>query len=135
MTSSSNIAILGLGIVGQSLAKYFSQQNYSVWGLDDGDLNRFKSKPYFTQLISPQDFKDYSKLKRFFVSPGVPLNHPSLLQAKNFGLKIENELDLAYELQQKNNPSAKLIAITGTNGKSTTTCLIGEILKKAGHKT
>jgi len=64
------------------------------------------------------------------VSPGVPLNTPELIQARKFGLPIIGELELAARFLK-----GKVLAITGSNGKTTTTALAGEILKEAGLPT
>ena len=64
------------------------------------------------------------------VSPGVPLDTPELVQARNFGLPIIGELELAARFLK-----GKILAITGSNGKTTTTTLLGEILKAAGLPT
>lgn len=64
------------------------------------------------------------------VSPGVPLDTPELVQAKTFGLPIIGELELAAHFLK-----GKTLSITGSNGKTTTTALVGEILKKAGLPT
>jgi UDP-N-acetylmuramoylalanine--D-glutamate ligase len=64
------------------------------------------------------------------VSPGVPLNTPELAQVKSFGLPVIGELELAARFLKGN-----MLAITGSNGKTTTTSLVGEILEKAGMPT
>ena len=64
------------------------------------------------------------------VSPGVPLDTPELVQAKNFGRPVIGELELAARFLK-----GKILAITGSNGKTTTTVLAGEILKEAGFPT
>ncbi|MGD0737630.1 MAG: UDP-N-acetylmuramoyl-L-alanine--D-glutamate ligase [Terracidiphilus sp.] len=64
------------------------------------------------------------------VSPGVPLNTPELAQVKSFGLPVIGELELAARFLK-----GKILAITGSNGKTTTTALVGEILTKAGLPT
>ena len=64
------------------------------------------------------------------VSPGVPLNTPELVQAKNLGLPVIGELELAARFLQ-----GKMLAVTGSNGKTTTTTLLGEILSSAGLPT
>jgi UDP-N-acetylmuramoylalanine--D-glutamate ligase len=64
------------------------------------------------------------------VSPGVPLDTPELVQARNLGLPIIGELELAARFLK-----GKILAITGSNGKTTTTALAGEILKEAGYPT
>jgi UDP-N-acetylmuramoylalanine--D-glutamate ligase len=61
------------------------------------------------------------------VSPGVPLNTPELAQVKSFGLPVIGELELAARFLK-----GRTLAITGSNGKTTTTALVGEILQKAG---
>jgi UDP-N-acetylmuramoylalanine--D-glutamate ligase len=63
------------------------------------------------------------------VSPGVPLNIPLLQRAAGRSIPVIGEIELAYRYLQGN-----VIAITGSNGKSTTTALIGEILKVAGRQ-
>jgi UDP-N-acetylmuramoylalanine--D-glutamate ligase len=64
------------------------------------------------------------------VSPGVPLNTPELAQVKSFGLPVIGELELAARFLK-----GKMLAITGSNGKTTTTALVGEILENAGMPT
>jgi len=64
------------------------------------------------------------------VSPGVPLDTPELVQVRKFGLPIIGELELAARFLK-----GKILAITGSNGKTTTTALAGEILKEAGLPT
>ena len=64
------------------------------------------------------------------VSPGVPLDTPELVQARNFGRPVIGELELAASFLK-----GKILAITGSNGKTTTTALAGEILKESGLPT
>ena len=64
------------------------------------------------------------------VSPGVPLETPELAQARSFGRPVIGELELAARFLK-----GKILAITGSNGKTTTTALAGEILKEAGLPT
>src|SRR5665213_2848477 len=64
------------------------------------------------------------------VIPGVPLNTPELAQARNFGTPIIGELELAARFLKGN-----ILAITGSNGKTTTTTLCGEIFTAGGLKT
>ena len=64
------------------------------------------------------------------VSPGVPLDTPELVQVRNFGLPIIGELELAARFLK-----GKILAITGSNGKTTTTALAGEIFKESGFPT
>jgi UDP-N-acetylmuramoylalanine--D-glutamate ligase len=61
------------------------------------------------------------------VSPGVPMDTPELVQVRSFGLPVIGELELAARFLK-----GKILAITGSNGKTTTTALTGEILNEAG---
>ena len=64
------------------------------------------------------------------VSPGVPSDQPQLQHARSLGIPVIGEVELAFRFLQ-----GKVIAITGSNGKTTTTTLVGEILSKGGMKT
>lgn len=64
------------------------------------------------------------------ISPGVPLDTGFVQKAKDAGVEIIGELEIAYRVGK-----GKYIAITGTNGKTTTTTLVGEIFKNSGRKT
>jgi UDP-N-acetylmuramoylalanine--D-glutamate ligase len=64
------------------------------------------------------------------VSPGVPLETPELVQAQSFGRPVIGELELAARFLQ-----GSILAVTGSNGKTTTTALLGEILASSGHPT
>ena len=63
------------------------------------------------------------------VSPGVPLDIAPLREAENSGIEIISEIELAYRFLQ-----TPLIAVTGTNGKTTTTSLLGELFRHSGKK-
>src|SRR5258708_18148524 len=63
------------------------------------------------------------------VSPGVPSDQPQLQQARSLGIPVIGEVELAFRFLQ-----GRVIAITGSNGKTTTTALTGEILAKSGKK-
>jgi len=75
-------------------------------------------------LIKPSDYS------LVVVSPGVPLDIPPVVQAKNLNIPVISELELAYWYAL-----APIVALTGTNGKTTTTTLVGEICKNAGLNT
>ena len=64
------------------------------------------------------------------VSPGIPVEHPAIVRAKELGVEVMGEVEYAYR-----ESTGLLLAITGTNGKTTTTTLVGEIFKNAGRRT
>ena len=71
-----------------------------------------------------------AELDMVVISPGVPLDTGFVMKAKEAGAEVIGELEIAYRVGQ-----GKYIAITGTNGKTTTTTLIGKIFKNSGRTT
>ncbi len=68
------------------------------------------------------------------VSPGVPLSAPAVVEAARRGIPVLSELEIAWRIAEAEQPGLhRWIAVTGTNGKSTTTTWIAEILKRAGR--
>lgn len=80
---------------------------------------------YFDRV--PHDMGVYDMM---ILSPGVSPELPFIREAKDKGVEIIGELEIAYRIGQ-----GRYAAITGTNGKTTTTTLVGEIFKAAGRKT
>lgn len=64
-------------------------------------------------------------------NPGVPIDHPYVLKARELGIPVINEVEMAYRLLPED---VTLIGITGTNGKTTTTTLIYEMIKASGRR-
>jgi UDP-N-acetylmuramoylalanine--D-glutamate ligase len=71
----------------------------------------------------------FIRSERIIVSPGVPLDLAPLTAAKEKGIPVTGEMDLAVQVM--NTP---IVAVTGTNGKSTVTAFLGALLQNAGHK-
>lgn len=69
------------------------------------------------------------------VSPGVPLSIEPITSAKERGIKIIGELELGYQVMRSRSESTEFLAVTGTNGKSTTTTLLEWMLRKSGFRT
>ena len=70
------------------------------------------------------------KLDLIVMSPGIPTDVPFLVKAEAMGIKVISEVELAYQYCK-----APILAVTGTNGKTTTTTLLGEIVKASGRTT
>ncbi|MDO4385952.1 MAG: UDP-N-acetylmuramoyl-L-alanine--D-glutamate ligase, partial [Clostridia bacterium] len=62
------------------------------------------------------------------ISPGIPVEHPAVALARSKGIEVIGEVELAYRLGR-----GHVVAVTGTNGKTTTTTLLGEVFKNAGR--
>lgn len=108
--------VLGYGRSGRESEKHLLSQGYNVIVYDD------------SQMRTPHI--NWTEITTVVQSPGISLSHPISLSAKAAGIPICTDIDLL----QKCSPGAKYIGITGTNGKSTTTALIGHILRQAGLK-
>ncbi|CEK39313.1 UDP-N-acetylmuramoyl-L-alanine--D-glutamate ligase [Paraclostridium sordellii] len=79
------------------------------------------------EYILGHHLEDISNIDLTIVSPGVPLDLPFIKKLQSENINIIGEVELAYKLSK--NPT--FVGITGTNGKTTTTSLVGEIFKKA----
>mgnify|MGYP001773238255 CR=1 FL=1 len=78
-------------------------------------------------LITGRDIPDWEGLELIIVSPALPPNHPLFVEAGLRGVPVWSEIELGYRIAQ-----APLIAITGTNAKTTTAALIHHLLTQAG---
>ena len=128
-----SVGVFGLARSGISCAKALIAGGAQVFAWDDSELavERARAEGLSITNLHTVDFKTLSAL---VLSPGVPLTHPephwTVVKAKQAGIEIIGDTEVfAREVQRS---GAKLVAITGTNGKSTTTALIGHVLNSAG---
>ena len=140
MFKNKKILILGFARSGYEAAKLLIKRgNYVV--LNDSKEENVLDKDKIKELRDmgvkfvfgshPDDLlnKDFDFLIK---NPGVPIDHKYVLKAKELGIDVINEVEMAYQLLPKD---IKIVAITGTNGKTTTTTLTYNILKNAfGNK-
>ena len=136
MFENKKIFILGLARSGYQAAKYLSERGNTII-LNDGkeeekmDPEQVKElKDLGVQLIfgsHPDDILDNS-FDYLIKNPGVPIDHKYVLKARELGIEVINEVEMSFRLLPE---GVKVIAITGTNGKTTTTTLTYEIMKKA----
>ena len=132
-------------------ARAFAGKHYAVYGLArsglatveallasgarvtawDGNEDARAKLPKSADLAD-LDSADLSQFDSLVVSPGVPLNrHPIAERARNAGVEIIGDIEL-FARARRELPPHKVVGITGTNGKSTTTALVHHILKTAG---
>ena len=136
MFENNKIFILGLARSGYQAAKYLIKRGNTVI-LNDGkeeekmDPEQVKElRELGVELIfgsHPDDILD-SSFDYLIKNPGVPIDHKYVLKARELGIEVINEVEMSFRLMPE---GVKVIAITGTNGKTTTTTLTYEIMKKA----
>lgn len=136
MFQDNKIFILGLARSGYHAARLLAQRGNSVV-LNDGKAEDKLDSSQIEELRSlgvelifgshPDDIFDDS-FDYLIKNPGVPIDHKYVLKAKEIGVEVINEVEMAYRLLPED---VQLIGITGTNGKTTTTSLTYEIMKKA----
>ncbi len=120
------IAILGFGKSGKSVYEFLTEKNQDeVFIFDD---NIALEKPYFFGKDKTKAFFDMD-FDLVVVSPGIPKHNPLIKYALAKNTQIISELEFGFRLAK-----CEIIAVTGTNGKSTTIKLLNNIFKKAGQK-
>ena len=131
---SSKVVVVGLGDTGVSVAHYLKNMGFEFAICDS------RNKPPVTEAFYQQmadipvftggfDEAAFNVASHLVVSPGVPLNERVIIKAMANGVKVLSDIDLfACSVD------APIIAITGSNGKSTVTTLLGEMAKEAGKR-
>lgn len=128
-----NILIYGMGISGKGAARLLENEDVKIELYDKNEaldkkaltdeLNLPENTKVILGKITEEDFKNIDILA---LSPGVSVNAPDIKKARECGVEILGEIELAYEVSK-----GRMIAITGTNGKTTTTALVGELMQAA----
>ena len=132
------LALFGLGGSGLATAHALVAGEAEVQAWDDNPQSVEKAQAEGIVTVDLRGI-DWSRLAAFVLSPGVPLTHPkphwSVELARAAGVEVIGDIELFVRERNAHAPDAPFIAITGTNGKSTTTALISHILKSAGRDT
>jgi UDP-N-acetylmuramoylalanine--D-glutamate ligase len=127
------ISVLGMARSGVACAKLLKETGAEVFASDlkpkealGTEINRlkalgvdFETGGHTEKVVKDKDY--------IVVSPGIPLSIPILSRAQSLGIPIFSEIEVAFWLNK-----AKIVGITGSNGKTTTVTLLGEILKEEG---
>ncbi len=133
-----NVAVFGLGVSGLSAIKLLSTLGANIQVYNQGDKEVwYKQNNLVDFVIRPNCFSDseekasveIAKNDLIILSPGIPREHKLLNLVHEKKIPVWGEIELGFEFCNR-----PIIAITGTNGKTTTTTLIGELIHKAGKK-
>lgn len=125
--------VVGLGKSGKAAVKALNEAGAAVSAQDSATPDRLDTQ--FLKYMENENITAYlgkvpddmSVFDMLVMSPGVPLSLDFIQEAREAGAEIIGELELAYRIGRGN-----FVAITGTNGKTTTTTLVGEIFEAAG---
>ncbi len=130
MFKDKKIFILGMGKSGVSVARLLAKDNHVLITDIKGDLNVISNlkKLGVNVIITKNQEEIFDDSYDIVVkNPGVRLDHPIVLKALEYKIPVITELEVAYRYL----PDVKIIGITGSNGKTTTTTIIYEMLKAA----
>lgn len=134
MYKNKKILVLGMARSGYEVSKLLSKYNNNILITDkkDQDINHIEELEElgvtFVKSEDPIELID-SSFDLVIKNPGIRYDHPLILKAIKLGIKVENELEVAYHFLPKD---AFVIAITGANGKTTTTTLCYEFVRQMG---
>ena len=132
MFKNKKIFVLGMGKSGKSVAKLLSKDNHVLitdMKCDNLDEISELEKLGVNVIITKDQTSIFDNTYDYVVkNPGVRLDHPVVLKAQKFNIPVITELEVAYRYL----PEVKIIGITGSNGKTTTTTITYEFLKTAG---
>ena len=137
MFENKKILILGFARSGYDAAKYLINKNNKVIVTDKKEIKDEKYnelKKLGVEFVFNNEDSDLldNTFDYLIKSPGVPIDHPYVLKANELSVEVINEVEMAYRIIRKEH-NIKLIAITGSNGKTTTTTLIYNMLKQSNN--
>lgn len=130
------VAVFGLGGSGLATCASLAAGGADIVAFDDNaaSVERARAAGY---PIADLRTTDFSTLAALALAPGVPLTHPaphwSVARAHDAGVPVIGDVEIFCRERASVAPGAPFVAITGTNGKSTTTALVSHILSAAGH--
>lgn len=132
IVTNRRTAIVGMGVTGLSVARFLSSQSIPFVLIDSrqepphlDDMRR--DYPDVKMVLGPFDSDFLCTFDRLIVSPGIALSDPALIGARECGVELIGDLELFLQ-----HAEAPVIAITGSNGKSTVTTLLGQMASDSG---
>lgn len=134
IASDRRTLVVGLGKTGLSCVRYLCAQGRDVAVADSrlsppGLAELQEQWPEVAVHLGEFDGELFARFNELVVSPGISIAEPAIRQAAELGAQIRGDIDLFAEAAQ-----APIVAITGSNGKTTVTTLVGEMARAAGVK-
>ena len=135
--SGKRVAVFGLGASGNATALSLMAGGAEVAAWDDGEAGRAGAARLGIPLVD-LSAADWAGIAALVLSPGVPLTHPEphwvVGKARSAGVGIIGDVEIFIAERRAHAAGSPVIAITGTNGKSTTTALVAHLLRALGHE-
>jgi len=128
-----------MGKSGYSALKLLIKKKIQVWAINSGKIKNWPQTQEIQKIVAQENLIEqesnlceeiFSKMDLIIISPGIPRDHNVLKMALAKKIPVISEIELAYTWLKS---QCKIVAITGTNGKTTTTTLLGDILKNDGR--
>jgi UDP-N-acetylmuramoylalanine--D-glutamate ligase len=136
--AGKTVAVFGLGGSGLASCHALRAGGAEVIAGDDG-AERLAEAAKAGFITADLRAADWSRFAALILTPGAPLTHPaphwSVVMARQAGVEVIGDIELFCRERKRHAPDAPFVAITGTNGKSTTTALIAHLMKVAGYDT
>jgi UDP-N-acetylmuramoylalanine--D-glutamate ligase len=132
--SAGEVVVIGLGRSGAGASRLLRARGYHVYACDDGaspklsDVARELTALGVSVQVGGHDAERIARAALVVISPGVPPDAPALVAATRASRPVVSEIEIALRYM----PNVRYVAVTGTNGKTTTTALIGELLRGLG---
>ena len=124
--SDKRILVAGAGVTGIAVAQALLSKGAIVTFADE----KVTELPSFE--VNRPDQINAGDFDALMISPGWREDHPLVLMSRSEGKEILNEIDFAWSIKQERNPGQKWLALTGTNGKTTTVEMVAHILTESG---
>ena len=136
--TAPTVAVIGFGVTGRAVSSWLASSGEAALVLDDRADEHMISAARAAGVdltATPSGDEELrrrlSGVRLVVPSPGVPVGHPVYRVAAEMGVPVRSEIELASEIC-RSRPGARLLAITGTNGKTTVTTLVTAILERSG---
>ena len=130
------LAVFGLGVSGRASVKALAAGGAELAAWDDSSAGQHAASEEGLVLTDLRQ-SDWDEFSALVLAPGVPLTHPephwTVRRAQEAGIPVIGDTELFFLERAAICPEARVIAITGTNGKSTTTALMAHVLREAGE--
>jgi UDP-N-acetylmuramoylalanine--D-glutamate ligase len=134
--AGKTVAVFGLGGSGLACCEALKAGGADVVACDDS-IDRMVEATQAGFMTADLRTVSWQNFAALVLTPGVPLTHPkphwTVLAARQAGVEVIGDVELFCRERRRHAPNAPFVAITGTNGKSTTTALIAHLMREAGH--